>query len=214
MAARPTFHVLVMAKAPVAGRVKTRLTPPFTPDEAAEVAQASLEDTLDSVSGCGATNRIVALDGEPGSWLPDGFDVVAQRGATFNERLEHAWAYAGGPGIQIGMDTPQVSAALLDASARQLLDGPDGAVLGLADDGGWWAIGLRRLVRGVFDDVPMSEPDTGQRQLARLKTLGLSVGLLASLRDIDVATDLAAVVETNPHLRVAHTAAGRSAMLH
>lgn len=96
-----------MAKAPVRGRVKTRLCPPYTPEEAARLAEAALADTLDAVAGCGVSRRILALDGEPGSWLPAGFEVVRQAAGAFDERLAAAWDAARGPGVQIGMDTPQ-----------------------------------------------------------------------------------------------------------
>ena len=107
-----TFCLLVMAKAPVAGRVKTRLCPPLTPLQAAAVAEAALADTLAAVAGCGASRKVVALAGEPGPWLPPGFEVVAQRGVGLASRLVHAWADVGGPGVQIGMDTPQVTATI------------------------------------------------------------------------------------------------------
>ena len=69
-------HVLVMAKAPVPGRVKTRLCPPCTPDEAAAITEAALADTLAAVARCGAGRRIIALDGAPGPWLPARFEVI------------------------------------------------------------------------------------------------------------------------------------------
>src|SRR5207237_1339139 len=82
------------------------------------------------------------------------FDVVPQRGTTFNDRLTHAWADTGGPGLQIGMDTPQVTSSELDGLLTRLDEGPScsahrpavprPAVLGHALDGGWWLIGWRR----------------------------------------------------------------------
>jgi glycosyltransferase A (GT-A) superfamily protein (DUF2064 family) len=123
-------HVLVMAKAPVPGYVKTRLCPPCTPEEAAEVAVAALADTLDAVAACGADRRIIALDGPPGPWLPPGFQIVPQRGSSFGERLTNAWAEAGAPGIQIGMDTPQVSGPQLDRLLGALAGRPIGRCSG------------------------------------------------------------------------------------
>src|SRR5690606_16843936 len=71
--------LLVIAKAPVPGRVKTRLTPPFSPVEAAALAEAALCDTLDVVCATPAARRVLALEGEPGPWLPPGMEVVRQR---------------------------------------------------------------------------------------------------------------------------------------
>ncbi|GAB2471058.1 hypothetical protein GCM10027162_78090 [Streptomyces incanus] len=68
--------LLVIAKEPRPGRVKTRLTPPFTPGQAAELAEAALADTLHAVAATPAARRVLVLDGAPGPWLPPGFDVV------------------------------------------------------------------------------------------------------------------------------------------
>jgi uncharacterized protein len=194
-------HVLVMAKAPVAGRVKTRLCPPCTPEEAAAVAEAALADTLAAVASCGAGRRMVALDGAPGPWLPPGFEVIPQVEGPFDRRLAAAWALAAGAGVQIGMDTPQVTAGLLD-DALASLDSTT-AALGLAADGGWWAIALRRPDRRVFSGIPMSTADTGAAQDRRLRDLGLTVTALPTLVDLDTADDLAAVVESGSAIRTA-----------
>ena len=100
--------------------MKTRLCPPCTAEEAAAVADAALADTLDAVAACGAARKVLALDGPPGPWLPPGFEVIPQRGTTFNQRLANAWADTGGPGLQIGMDTPQVTAPELDGLLARL----------------------------------------------------------------------------------------------
>ncbi|HEY2268689.1 MAG TPA: hypothetical protein VGI96_39165, partial [Streptosporangiaceae bacterium] len=78
-------QVVVIAKEPVPGRVKTRLTPAFTPLQAAALAEASLADTLAAVSQTTVARRVLALDGRPGPWLPDGFDVIGQRGTGLDE---------------------------------------------------------------------------------------------------------------------------------
>ena len=192
------MHLLVMAKEPVAGRVKTRLCPPLTPSQAADYAAGALADTLEAVAACGADQKILALDGNPGSWLPTGFRVIAQRGATFNERLARAWADAGGPGVQIGMDTPQVTAAHLDAALAAVA--PGRAVLGPTFDGGWWALGLPAPDGAAFDQVPMSRPDTGNHQRAQLRRLGYAMHDLVTLVDVDHFTDAVTVAADTPHL--------------
>jgi len=198
------MHILVLAKAPLPGRVKTRLCPPCTPEEAAALAEAALADTLDAVAACGASRRILALEGEPGPWLPTGFEVVPQCAGGFDERLASAWAAAGGPGVQIGMDTPQVTAGLLDGALAAL--DTAGAALGHAVDGGWWAIGLRRPDPAVFRGLPMSTDRTGAAQEARLRSLGLEVASLTSLVDFDTVDDLPAVVAAGPSTRTADLA--------
>ena len=194
-------HVLVMAKSPVPGRVKTRLCPPCTFEEAAALAEAALADTLEAVAACAAGRRIVALDGAPGPWLPAGFKVVPQASGGLDRRLASAWAAAGGPGVQIGMDTPQVTPALLDG-ALSALDSA-GAALGHAVDGGWWAIALRRPDARVFVDVPMSTSRTGAVQEARMRELGLDVAKLPTLVDLDRVEDLPAVTSGGSAIRTA-----------
>jgi len=197
---------LVMAKEPQPGRVKTRLCPPCTPEEAAMVARAALADTLDVVAACGASRRIIALDGSPGEWLPPGFEVIPQRGDGLAARLAAAWADAGGRGIQIGMDTPQVSAVELDALLGMVAPGE--AVLGPAVDGGWWVIGLAGVdPAAVFEGVPMSTPLTGALQRRRLRSLGLAVHRARALRDIDTVADLTEVAVEVPGSRTAAVAA-------
>jgi hypothetical protein len=199
-------HVLVMAKAPVAGKVKTRLCPPYTLEQAAQVAEAALADTLAAVAGCGAPRRILALAGEPGPWLPPGFEVIAQRGTSLAERLAHAWSDAGGPGLQIGMDTPQVQPAELDRLLAEVA--PGRAVLGAANDGGWWVIGLAGVdPAAVFAGVPMSTSVTGELQRRRLEALGQRVHRAPVRRDIDRAGDLAAVAAMAPWTHTARLAA-------
>ncbi|HEY2430978.1 MAG TPA: DUF2064 domain-containing protein [Acidimicrobiales bacterium] len=200
-------HVLVMAKAPVPGRVKTRLCPPYSYEEAADIAAAALADTLAAVAAGSATRKIIALEGRPGPWLPPGFEVIAQRGDGLDERLAHAWVGAGGPGIQIGMDTPQVTAGELD-QVLAAADAPGrAAVLGHAADGGWWVIGWRRADPwAVFRGVPMSTPRTGAAQERRLRRLGFVVTSAPVQRDIDTAADLSDIAESHPGLRTARLA--------
>jgi rSAM/selenodomain-associated transferase 1 len=196
-----TAALLVIAKTPVPGRVKTRLTPPFTPAEAARLAAAALADTLAAVRSCGASRRVLVLDGEPGSWIPDGFEVVPQRGDGLAERLAAAFDDAAGPAFLVGMDTPQVTPALLDAGLGAL-DRAD-ASFGAALDGGYWGIGLRRPDPAVFRGVPMSERTTAAVQRARLAELNLRTAVLPPLRDVDTADDAHAVAAEAPDSRFA-----------
>ena len=200
-------HLLVLAKAPVAGRVKTRLCPPFTPDQAAQLAEAALRDTLAAVAATPAVARTVVLDGRPGDWLPPSFAVLPQRGDGLDERLagayDDAWAQTAAPLLLVGMDTPQVTPALLVAAVERLLSPGTDAVLGLADDGGWWALGLRRPDASLLLGVPMSTDGTGAAQQARLADAGLRVGLLPVLTDVDDAEDAGAVAAQCPASRFA-----------
>jgi uncharacterized protein len=187
--------MMVIAKTPVAGRVKTRLCPPLSLDQACAVAWACLLDTLDTASLVPASRHVLVLDGEPGPWIPDCFEVIAQRGVGLAERLTAAFTDVDDPGIVIAMDTPQVTAEHLSAGLRALAEGAD-SVLGMAEDGGYWVIGLRRDVDrvAVFANVPMSTSQTGKAQLHQLESLRLRTVLLPSYRDIDTMEDLHVVV--------------------
>ena len=200
-------HLLVIAKEPLPGRVKTRLCPPCTPVQAAELAEAALRDTLAAVAATPAGARTVALDGEPGPWLPAAFGVVPQRGDGLDERLaagfDDAWALWEGPLLLVGMDTPQVTPTLLSAAAAQLLSEGTDAVLGRAPDGGWWALGLRRPDPSLLLGVPMSTPETGAAQVRRLEQAGLRVAALPELVDVDTIEDARAVATGCPASRFA-----------
>ncbi len=192
------MKVLVIAKAPVAGRVKTRLCPPLSYAQAADVAAAALHDTFVAALASGADEVVVAFDGDPRPWVPAGLRVLPQRGESFAERLTHAWSDCGGPAVQIGMDTPQVTGALLDDAMAMLDRSPGQCVLGLAEDGGWWALGLAGPHPDVFIGIEMSTRHTGADQRSRLEQLGLPPVLLASLRDVDSWQDALAVAELAP----------------
>lgn len=195
--------LLVMAKEPVAGRVKTRLCPPCDHAQAAALAEAALADTLDVVAATPASTRVVVLDGAPGPWLPDGFSIVPQGTGGLDERLARAFTTVPGPALLVGMDTPQITPMLLSDAIDQLMTPGVDAALGLAFDGGWWCIGLRAPDPRVFVGVEMSSPTTGEQQLKRLNRLGLQTKLLPELRDVDYFADAAAVAREAPFTRFA-----------
>jgi len=204
----PLPVLLVLAKAPVAGRAKTRLCPPATPVQAARIAAAALLDTLDAVCAVASALPVVAWTGElaaaesRGELVRSlrGVERIEQRGESLGERIVAAHAdvadlFPGAPVLQIGMDTPQLRPADLSGALAPLLTptGPD-AVLGPAQDGGWWALGLRdpRAAKAI-EQVPTSRSDTGAATLRALRAAGLTVTLLGTRRDVDTAADALAV---------------------
>lgn len=196
--------VLVVAKAPVPGLAKTRLAVTLGDAAAADIAAAALLDTLDAVAAAPVQARVIAITGdlsaarrgtEISNRLRD-FTIVEQRGADFAERLVNAHADAssscGLPVLQIGMDTPQITAALVTDCAAALLK--TDAVLGMATDGGWWILGVSRPhLAECLRTVPMSRLDTGGVTLAALRATGIEVGLVAELADVDTVDDVEAV---------------------
>jgi glycosyltransferase A (GT-A) superfamily protein (DUF2064 family) len=151
--------------------------------------------------------RVLALDGTPGGWLPPGFEVIAQRGAGLDERiawaLEDARASLPVPVVLIGMDTPQVTPGLLAAATEPLVSGAADATFGLAEDGGFWLLGLRETDPALLLAVPMSRPDTGAQQLLRLEQAGLRVQTVPALVDVDTAAEAERIAATTPGSRFA-----------
>ena len=213
-----------MAKAPELGRVKTRLCPHVSSGVAARLAAAALLDTMDVVDAFAAAGRgmskVVALQGHLvhavdgpliAARMIAGDDAerwtrIPQRGAGFAERLMFAHVDAGGlgPVLQIGMDTPQISTALLGQAAETLAHKDVDAVLGMAVDGGWWGLGVRdaRMAR-VLRGVEMSTPRTGERTVLALLAAGLRVAPLPTLTDVDTFADAVTVSKLAPRTRFA-----------
>jgi len=202
-----TAALVVIAKAPRAGHSKTRLCPPCTPRQAAALARAALADTLEVVRATPASRHVLVLDGNPGDWLPGGFEIFPQRGGGLDERLAHAFEDVAAPALLIAMDTPQITPRDLRAGLAELADPEIDAVLGPAPDGGYWAIGLREPDPRAFLGVPMSSERTCRAQRARLSQLGLRVGELPALRDVDRISDAHAVAALAPRGRFARALA-------
>lgn len=209
MNAPPTM--LVVAKAPVAGQAKTRLAATVGDQAAARIAAASLLDTLEVVDGLGwpvviamAGNLDEAAEADELASACGRHRVIAQRGDTFATRLvaAHHDADAGHGVVQIGMDTPQVTAESLQMAAAAL-ECHD-AALGLAEDGGWWVLALRSPGwASCLATVAMSRPDTGLRTKEALVAGGARVASVPVMADVDVWEDSHAVASLIPHSRFA-----------
>jgi rSAM/selenodomain-associated transferase 1 len=210
-------QLIVLAKAPVPGRVKTRLTPPFTPHEAAMLAEAALADTLEAGASASFARHILALADQwatPGALraeLPGRYEVIPQRGDGLDERIaaafDDAYAQLNAPVVLIGMDTPQVTPGLLETVAQPLTAGEADAVFGPAADGGFWLLGLRQPDAKLIHGVPMSEDHTGQVQLDRLRAAGLRIRQVPELVDVDTVDDAVTVARQAPGSRFAATLA-------
>ncbi|GAA1927850.1 DUF2064 domain-containing protein [Nocardioides lentus] len=202
---------LVLAKAPVAGRVKTRLGADIGMDEAAAVAAAALLDTLRACADAvGAERCHLALEGDlahavRGEELTAalaGWTITPQRGEDLGERIAAAHddvVAAHGQEkrnitVQIGMDTPQVTARGLRDAAAAVASGEHDAALGPAEDGGWWVLALREgSAAAALVGVPMSTPTTHDDTRAALEAAGRRVATLPQLRDVDTVADADAV---------------------
>jgi len=192
--------LIVFAKDPLPGRVKTRLVPPFSPLQAAEFYTAMLQDVLEASSQfarvCGLA-PILALDppeavGSFVTHVPTDYCVIAQRGANLGQRMEWAMreAAAGGANriLLRGSDSPVLDGAMIAEALRaldevELVACPDHA-------GGYNLIGLRRPAAGLFDH-PMSTRTALEATLSNAAALGLTTRVQEPSFDIDTTRDLA-----------------------
>lgn len=184
-------RIVIFAKAPVAGRVKTRLIPALGAEGAAALAREMLEATVEEAL---ATGLAVELCGEPDAagWHDSraGLVLTAQGAGDLGERLARAAERVLGEDriLLVGADCPELDRRRLGAAA-QALDDHD-SVLHPAHDGGYALLGLRRFDRSVFEGIDWSTSVVAAQTRARIETLGWSLHVGETLRDIDEPGDL------------------------
>lgn len=191
----------VMTKVPRAGQVKTRLVPPLTAEEAAQLNSCFLRDTAAAIAqACGANARGVAVYTPVGSEeayndiLPGAFDLLAQRGDRFGERLRFAAADLFQCGFSsvclIDSDSPTVSSDIYAKAVEMLSASEDRVVLGPADDGGYYLIGTKRDRPRLFERIDWSTQQVFEQTMERARELDLQVSLLPLGYDVDDAITL------------------------
>jgi len=204
--------VLVVAKAPVAGRVKTRLAAAIGPDAAAALGRAMLLDTLD---GCRLEMPVVGVlsaNDDDVELLADlagpGAPVVVQEGTGLGDALRTGVRHAlarGGFALLVSSDVPGIPPGALSSAVESLREGTD-VVLGPCHDGGYWLLGVREQHPGLFDGIPWSTAAVLDVTLSRCSDLSLEARLLEPWRDVDTMDDVAALadgLETVPGRRTA-----------
>jgi len=196
-----------MTKAPRPGQVKTRLVPPLTPEEAAELNAAFLRDlSMSILRACEMSPaQAIAVYTPPGSEsayqdiLPSEFNLLPQRGDNFGERLIFAAQDLFAAGFAsvclINSDSPTVSPQSFAEAAIELAQPPDRIVLGPADDGGYYLIGLKRMHRRLFEEIDWSTERVFEQTKQRAAELGLNVHELATGLDVDDHATLARLRE-------------------
>ncbi len=196
----------LMAKAPLAGEVKTRLVPPLTPHEAAALNVCFLRDmaaNINSVIQTAASGLVVytptgsesAFDGV----LPKGFQLLAQRGPSLGERLcnatEDLLRHGYGAVCLINSDSPTLPKSILMRAIELLATDGDRVVLGAAEDGGYYLIGLKHAHRNLFNEIVWSTSDVLARTKERAEEIELPVELLPPWYDVDDAETLKRLCE-------------------
>ena len=192
----------LMAKAPFAGEVKTRLIPPLTPSEAAALNVCFLRDMATNIASISETTAASGLvvytpAGSESAFddvLPEGFTLLAQRGPSLGERLCNATddlLKAGHSAVcLINSDSPTLPRAILVRAIESLAVEGDRVVLGAADDGGYYLIGLKQAHRNLFDGIAWSTSDVLARTTQRAAEIDLPVELLPPWYDVDDAETL------------------------
>ena len=196
----------VMTKAPRAGRVKTRLVPPLTPEEAAQLNACFLRDAANAIAeATGDIARGIAVYTPVGAEdayidiLPHDFDLLLQRGNGFGERLaaanEDLFRIGFSSVCLIDSDSPTVSAECYTQAAKLLSVQNDRVVLGPADDGGYYLIGMKKNHRRLFEEIDWSTEHVLDQTMQRATELRLAVELLPTSYDVDDRTTLRRVCD-------------------
>jgi len=224
--------LVVIAKECLPGKVKTRLHPPLSLEQAAELASASLNDTLGAMNTVTGVRHVLAFDGDTPPAAAVGWEILPQVSGGLDERLAAIFDHCDEPTVLVGMDTPQVSAELLapvfaafaafevakPAAEPTTTAATTDAWFGPATDGGFWALGLNRPTGALLRGVPMSRADTGAVQLARLTDAGLRVQTLPPLTDVDTIDSAREVAAVAPHstfaVMLAHLSTINPALAH
>lgn len=187
----------VMTKAPRAGQVKTRLTPPLTPEEAAALNTCFLRDTTAAISTAVAEAGArgiavyapVGAEADYAEILPAEFQLIPQRGEAFGERLIFAMGDLFRLGFEsvclIDSDSPTVPQGAFTEAAIILAQPEDTVVLGPSDDGGYYLVGLKKLHRALFEDIDWSTDRVLQQTIERAQQMKLKVHLLPKWYDVD-----------------------------
>ena len=189
----------IMAKAPVAGQVKTRLCPPLSAADAAELSRCFILDKVAQVREVTRAEPVVAYAPEDAAAvfeaLAPGFTLLPQRGHELTARilsiLERFFADGCDAAIMIDSDTPTLPVGLLENAVTLVASGEYDLVLGPSDDGGYYLIGMRRLRTELFEGMPWSTPAVFEETLRRADALGLRTAQLPPWYDVDTAVDLA-----------------------
>ena len=188
-----------MAKAPIPGKVKTRLVPPLTQEQAAELYRALLSDQLEHLNFLEAADLYVAFTPSEAmpliaSIVPTGYRCFAQRGGDLGERMNEVFAELWRRGhrslIVIGSDLPPMPLNLFQQGFAQLSAGGKRVVLGPSRDGGYYLIGMNQPVPEIFSDMTWSHERVLTETTAKLARLGIDCRLLAECFDIDTGKDM------------------------
>ncbi|ABQ28188.1 TIGR04282 family arsenosugar biosynthesis glycosyltransferase [Geotalea uraniireducens] len=191
--------LIVFAKQPIAGKVKTRLTTVLSPEEAAELYRCMLIDTLSKVKQLEGVDIYLFFEGngDAASYfatIAAGMETVPQRGNNLGERMMDAFQRTFEHGYEsvaiIGTDSPDLPVGFLDVAFQRLEKNGVDVVIGPTEDGGYYLLAMKRVYCRLFRDVPWSSDQVLNLSLARGAEAGITIGLLPGWYDVDTVEDL------------------------
>jgi uncharacterized protein len=195
----PANALVIMTKAPQPGRSKTRLVPPLSYDEAADLARALLVDQLENLARFDAARLFIAFTPEKTAgffegFITHGFTCFPQRGRSLGERMSYAFQHLFASAFQniilIGSDLPALPLAFFDQAYGLLEKSAADVVLGPSADGGYYLVGMNRMNAIIFDGIAWSRDNVLAQTIQKLAGIGLKHELLPEWYDIDTAHDL------------------------
>jgi uncharacterized protein len=191
--------LVIMTKAPQPGRSKTRLVPPLSYDEAADLARALLVDQLENLARFDGARLFIAFTPEKTAgffegFITQGFTCFPQRGQSLGERMSYAFGHLFASAFQniilIGSDLPALPLRFFHQAYACLEESAADVVLGPSADGGYYLVGMNRMIATIFDDIDWSGDDVLVRTIHKLEDRGLKHELLSQWYDIDTGKDL------------------------
>jgi len=191
--------LIVFARKPVPGTVKTRLARDLGAPAATELYAAMLADVLERASSLVADVRVLVFWAQEGGGLPEypaypRLEMFRQSGTTLGERMASAFRVAFTHGIQscciIGSDSPDLPVEYISQAFNALERNQVDVVFGPAQDGGYYLLGMKRVWERLFEDIAWSSPQVLAASCGRAVELSLAVTLLPVWHDIDTINDL------------------------
>jgi len=191
--------LVVVAKAPVPGEVKTRFSPHLTPAEAADLYRCFLQDRIKEIGKLKGIDLAVAFTPADARdtfarITSNGFKLFAQKGENLGQRLNNVFlaklARSYDAVSIIDSDTPDLPGSIVEQSFQTLMSRGVDAVFGPCDDGGYYLVGMRRPHPELFQDIPWSSAAVLTITLERAAKLGIRTKLLPGWNDLDTVEDL------------------------
>ena len=213
--------LVVVAKAPVPGEVKTRLVPHFSPAEAADLFRCFLQDRIKEMGQLKGIDLAVAFTPAEtretfARITSNGFELFAQKGENLGQRLNNVFIEKLARGYDavsiIDSDTPDLPGAIVEQSFQILMSGEVDAVYGPCDDGGYYLVGMRRPHPELFDDIPWSTEAVLNVTLERAHRLGIRTKLLSGWNDLDTFEDLIDFYKRHKNQLLSEEWAGKKTM--